>query len=599
MYIQFKFYSDVVGNNVLNNVFTIMPTVGSNTFSNNFNNVDLDTVFEIVPPVNQFGYDVNYTLLASAQSAFLGTDGTQVGIYGGTFPFKLNSVPTNPSITSKDIAQQTNDNGELAVDVTLKLRITNLKDFIMRQQLLYIILFAPWFFYGQIDRYEYWFDDNYQNKIAQTITQTDNFDLNTLIDSDGVEAGVHSYSIHFKDADNNWSSVLTQFFYKVPDSYLVSNPKINAYEYWFDADYNNKVSQGTSSEEIFVLDGLFDTNSLEDGVHSFSIRFKDENNEWSSVLTQFFYKVPDSYLVENPKINAYEYWFDADYDNKVTQSTSSEEIFVLDGLFDTNNLEDGVHSFSIRFKDENGEWSSVLTQFIYKIPDSYMVENPNIETYEYWFNGDYDNKISTDVTPEQIFTLDEMFDADFLVNGIHTFSIRFKDENSEWSGVLTQFIYKTDESTTTLKEITAYQYWFNDDFDSETTVDVTPNTVFNLDTFVMPESFGLDLGMHDLNIRFKDSAGLWSSVITEEFELTVLLDATFPEIQSFDVTVYPNPTTGQLNVELPKYHENVKVIFADLSGRILSQKDYQNTEEINFNVEFPPGVYLMIYRKPI
>ena len=388
----------------------------------------------------------------------------------------------------------------------------------MRQQLLYIILFVPWFFYGQIDSYEYWFDDNFQNKIAQTVTQTDNYDLNTLINSDGIEAGVHTFSLHFKDVDNNWSSVLTNFFYKVPESYLVNNPKINAYEYWFDADY----------------------------------------------------------------------------DNKVSQSISSEEIVVLEDLFDTNNLEDGVHSFSIRFKDENSEWSSVLTQFIYKVPDSYTVENPNIETYEYWFNGDYDNKISTDVTPEQIFTLDEMLDADFLVNGVHSFSVRFKDENNEWSGVLTEFIYKNDESTTILKEITAYQYWFNDDFDNETTVDVTPNTSFNLDTFLMPESFGLDLGMHDINIRFKDSAGQWSSVITEEFELTVLLDAKFPEEQLFDVNVYPNPTTGQLNLELPKYHEDVKVIFADLSGRIITQKNYRQTEKIELNVEFPAGVYLMI-----
>lgn len=111
-------YTGVVGNNVSNNVFTITPSVGSNTFSNNFNNVDLVTVFETVPPVNLFNYDQNYALLATAQSTFLGTDGTQVGIYGGTFPFKLNSVPTNPSITSKDIAPQTDEEGELSVQVT-------------------------------------------------------------------------------------------------------------------------------------------------------------------------------------------------------------------------------------------------------------------------------------------------------------------------------------------------------------------------------------------------------------------------------------------------------------------------------------------------
>ena len=115
-----NFIDNSSGNNFSNNIFTMTPNVGANTFLNNYKNVDLVTVFETIPPVNQFGYDVNYSLLASAQSTFLGNDGMQVGIYGGTFPFKLNSVPTNPSITSQNIAPQTNDNGELDVDVTVE-----------------------------------------------------------------------------------------------------------------------------------------------------------------------------------------------------------------------------------------------------------------------------------------------------------------------------------------------------------------------------------------------------------------------------------------------------------------------------------------------
>ena len=107
------------GNTITNNVFKISPIPEANTMSNNYLNIDLTTVFENIPTV-PFNYDQNYGLLTSATTTFLGSEGTQVGIYGGTFPFKLNSVPTNPSITAKNIASQTDSNGQLPVQVTVK-----------------------------------------------------------------------------------------------------------------------------------------------------------------------------------------------------------------------------------------------------------------------------------------------------------------------------------------------------------------------------------------------------------------------------------------------------------------------------------------------
>lgn len=113
------FYGSASGNYVTKNIFKIAPTVGPNTFIDNYIINDMATVFETVP-VDQFDYDRNYSLLVAAQSTYLGTEGTQVGIYGGTFPFKTHSVPTNPTITAKSIAPQTNDDGELTVQVTVE-----------------------------------------------------------------------------------------------------------------------------------------------------------------------------------------------------------------------------------------------------------------------------------------------------------------------------------------------------------------------------------------------------------------------------------------------------------------------------------------------
>ena len=56
-----------------------------------------------------------YQLTESAASTYLGIDGTQVGIYGGPYPFDI-SV-TNPMIGHCSAARRTNAEGKLEVDI--------------------------------------------------------------------------------------------------------------------------------------------------------------------------------------------------------------------------------------------------------------------------------------------------------------------------------------------------------------------------------------------------------------------------------------------------------------------------------------------------
>ena len=62
--------------------------------------------------------DRTYELTAEAARQYLGDDGTQVGIYGGDTPFT--DVPTNPQITSRQIATKTDNDGKLSVKITVE-----------------------------------------------------------------------------------------------------------------------------------------------------------------------------------------------------------------------------------------------------------------------------------------------------------------------------------------------------------------------------------------------------------------------------------------------------------------------------------------------
>ena len=112
------FSSGLTGNIWENNVFAENnPPLGSPVIdNNNYKNIDLTTVF-VNQTGNAFNYSHDYHLQTAAQALYLGNDLTEVGIYGGTFPFKEGAVPQNPHISSKTIAPLTTTNGDLNIQI--------------------------------------------------------------------------------------------------------------------------------------------------------------------------------------------------------------------------------------------------------------------------------------------------------------------------------------------------------------------------------------------------------------------------------------------------------------------------------------------------
>lgn len=79
--------------------------------SSNYRKEDMGTSFSI------YSDESKYSLPDEWLTQYIGTDGTQVGIYGGSSPF--NTILTIPTIVSKNIAPKT-ENGKLKVSITVK-----------------------------------------------------------------------------------------------------------------------------------------------------------------------------------------------------------------------------------------------------------------------------------------------------------------------------------------------------------------------------------------------------------------------------------------------------------------------------------------------
>ena len=115
-------YANVIngnGNVAKNNLCALAAPGFGNlpTLSGNYFGIAQSTIF-ISQSGPSFSYLQDYHLQNT--TSYLGIDGTQVGIYGGVFPYKESAIPLNPHIETKTIAPQTNASGELNIQVLVK-----------------------------------------------------------------------------------------------------------------------------------------------------------------------------------------------------------------------------------------------------------------------------------------------------------------------------------------------------------------------------------------------------------------------------------------------------------------------------------------------
>lgn len=99
-----------------NNLYCILSGYSFNVTNNT--NVKVAKDNEAIK--NLFGYsdDNEYKLTEAAKALIKGSDGTEVGIYGGSLPY--DPTPTNPQISKFNVAAKTTADGKLSVDIEVK-----------------------------------------------------------------------------------------------------------------------------------------------------------------------------------------------------------------------------------------------------------------------------------------------------------------------------------------------------------------------------------------------------------------------------------------------------------------------------------------------
>ena len=111
---------------------TAINCVGIGAYSNMFSNMAaknstnkfVNTISSVFKTYNATGLGTfindswSFELTETAAKTYLGTDGTQVGVYGGNLPYSED--PTIPQITKCNVASKSTADGKLSVDIEVK-----------------------------------------------------------------------------------------------------------------------------------------------------------------------------------------------------------------------------------------------------------------------------------------------------------------------------------------------------------------------------------------------------------------------------------------------------------------------------------------------
>lgn len=201
--------------------------------------------------------------------------------------------------------------------------------------------------------YFYDADPGYGNAVQTTVNIGTN---ELLLSTANLQEGFHLLGIRSVDAEGRWSPTISH-------PVLVTNDLVYAgAEYYVDTNpgKGKGISIPVTDRKHLVFS--VKTNELAIGTHNLSVRIQHIDGTWSDVATRPFA------VVEKQKETGFvlEYFYNVDPGYGMAKQVSVNEGDNIVYL-PTGELDEGMHLMSMRSKDKNGEWSSVISSPVYVI----------------------------------------------------------------------------------------------------------------------------------------------------------------------------------------------------------------------------------------
>lgn len=240
----------------------------------------------------------------------------------------------------------------------------------MKYILLIISLIAPLLLKAQIDKIEYYIDNDPGFGLATDVFTTGGFNIDenfTVPTAVIATVGFHTLVVRSRDVSGTWSVQESRSFY-VSASNLTTQANIVDVEYFIDTDpgYGAGTSLGAFAVTNLDINSVIPTNTLPAGFHVLYLRAQDSDGTWGDVESRSFY-VSASNLTIQATITALEYYIDTDpgYGAGTAIVVGAATSIDINTTIMTNALLAGFHSIYIRALDSDGAWSEVESRSFY------------------------------------------------------------------------------------------------------------------------------------------------------------------------------------------------------------------------------------------
>ena len=213
------------------------------------------------------------------------------------------SVPTN-GVIALDLDMSSLSDGAHTISIRVNDSQELTSQLVTRQFLVH--KFAPPVD-NRLTTYDYWIDGNYADRQSGTVPADGAVALN--LDMSSLPSGLHTVSIRVNDSQGLTSQLVTRSFLVVNTDEVADNT-VAMFRYWIDNNYDEQttvsVADGTVAVDV-------DASALSPGLHRLYYQLQDAQGLYGPVTVTSF-AVPDTTdtpaQTKEPKIAAYEYWFD-------------------------------------------------------------------------------------------------------------------------------------------------------------------------------------------------------------------------------------------------------------------------------------------------
>ena len=289
-----------------------------------------------------------------------------------------------------------------------------------------------------INQIEYFFDNDpgvgkgysipvtYQNSVIFA---------NSNISCRNLSTGLHRIYFRVKDNSGRWSIPQSQIV--IVQAFNPSATQVTDAEYFFDQDpgYGNGLKMNVPTGNNISTSTLCNLQNITTGLHRIYFRAKDNLGNWSIPQSQIVI-VQHTTTISKKVVDA-EYFFDQDpgYGNAIKMPIQSGDSISISTIENIQNISVGLHRMYFRVKNSSGNWGIPQSQIVIIQNASNSNSLSKINYAEYFFDNDPGLGLATkfNITSSDDVLINETLNLENLSIGIHTLSVRVRDESGKWS----------------------------------------------------------------------------------------------------------------------------------------------------------------------